>query len=166
MDYSYSVPAAAMRPAPASGAFAITLLRLVGRRAEADRRWSRLIEALNALRDRGRRSVRIVDAACGDGGLLVEVARRARMLGFVAIEARGIDRDPAHVAHARLTAATLRDPAIGISFEVGDAGPALAEEAGFPADIVLCDRTGGADERVARAAGNLVLRTSAHPLRA
>lgn len=132
------------------------------RRAESDGRWPAIVEALTSLRDTDRHSVRIVDADCGAGALLIHAAEQARALGFTAIEGRGIDGAPVLVARARSSAARLHDAAIGLSFEAVDVLSALEEEAEFPADILLWSgRPAGFDERrVQRAmskAANLVL---------
>jgi SAM-dependent methyltransferase len=147
MHYSFAIPIG--RPV------AIALQRHAGRRAEADLRWPALTRILSALHRRGRRSIRIVDTSCGAGDLLVQAARRARDLGFVAIEGRGVDADPMLVGRARATARSANDPAIGLVFEVGDAADALREEADFPADLVLCSAE---DADAARGAGRTVLR--------
>ncbi|MBY9064772.1 SAM-dependent methyltransferase [Sphingomonas yunnanensis] len=97
--------------------------------------------ALAELRSARRRAVRIVDADCGDGALLLAAARQARALGFVAIEARGIDGAPTLIARARAAAAALDDAAIGIRFDCADMVAALAQEHDLPADIVLAPAT-------------------------
>lgn len=102
-----------------------------------DRRWPEVAAALVSLRAARRCSVRIVDADCGAGALLLCAVRYARALGFTAIEARGIDDAPALVGRARASATVLHDAAIGITFETGDLVRALDEEADFPADIVM-----------------------------
>lgn len=91
---------------------------------------------LAALRKAGRRAVFIIDNKCGDGGLLIEAARRARALGFVAIEAKGFDRSPDRVAIARAAALAGRDPAIGFNFVVREAGSPLPVE-DDEADLLL-----------------------------
>lgn len=110
---------------------------LGSRAAHNDARWTDICAALAALCERGRHSVRIVDADCSCGTLLIEAARHARTLGFTAIEVRGIDGSPAMIGRARTAAARLHEPAIGLTFEVADIVDALAGEADFPADIVL-----------------------------
>ncbi len=105
--------------------------------ASHDPRWPRVAAALDALRDRGRHAVRIVDVDCGAGALLLHALRHARAIGFTAIEGRGIDGSPALIERARAAAARLVDPAIGVEFEMGDALDALAAECDLPADIVL-----------------------------
>ena len=152
MRHCYSVVAGVPQmvlPAPAIG-------------AQADRRWSIVLRRLSALRRRGRRAVRIVDASCGAGDLLIQAARSARALGFVAIEGRGVDRDPAMIARARASAGLAVDPAIGLQFDVSEPQSALEEEADFPADIVLyAAQDGDAPLRQAAvAAGNTVLGTA------
>jgi SAM-dependent methyltransferase len=107
------------------------------RDAERDDRWPAIAAELAALREAGRFSVRIVDADCGTGALLLAALRHARAIGFTAIEGRGIDGAPALVARARSAARRLHDPAIGVVFEVAALGAALIEEADVPADIVL-----------------------------
>ncbi|WP_375398641.1 SAM-dependent methyltransferase [uncultured Sphingomonas sp.] len=109
----------------------------VGRAAAHDPRWPGVCTALAGLREQRRRAVRIVDADCGDGRLLLAAVRHARALGFTAIEGRGIDGSPALVGRARTTAARLADPAIGVTFDMADASVALTEEFDLPADIVL-----------------------------
>lgn len=112
-----------------------------------DTRWAAICAALAALRERGRRSVRIVDADCACGTLLIEAVRHARALGYTAIEGRGIDGSPAMVGRARAAAARLHEPAIGLTFEVADMIEALASEADFPADIVLWHGGRAEDDR-------------------
>lgn len=102
-----------------------------------DARWPALASALLAMRAASRRSIRIVDADCGAGSLLLCAVRHARALGFTAIEARGIDQAAMHVRRAQAAAAKLCDPAISVTFETGMIVDALAAEAEFPADIVL-----------------------------
>lgn len=132
------------------------------RAAQSDPRWPRIITALIELRDQHRHSVRIVDADCACGTLLIEVARYARVLGFTAIEGRGIDGAPTMIGRARAAAARLHEPAIGLTFELADMAQALAQEVDFPADIVLChDRHGESGQadvtKLLAAAGDLVI---------
>lgn len=108
-----------------------------GTSALVDDRWGVIRRALADLRAAGRHSVRIVDADCGAGNLLIHAAQYARTLGFTAIEGRGIDGAPSLIARARATAGRLHDPAIGLSFDVADLLAALREEAVYPADILL-----------------------------
>lgn len=130
------------------------------RTAAHDERWSALAAALAGLRERERCSVRIVDADCGAGCLLLHALRHARALGFTAIEGRGIDGVPALIGRARAAASRLADPAIGIVFEHGDMVAALHDEEDFPADIVLCrvgqDSSPGVLDALRRA-GKLVI---------
>ncbi len=116
-----------------------------------DARWPLLAAAIAGLRAARRRSVRIVDADCGAGTLLLCAVRYAQALGFTSIEARGIDKAPALVDRARHAAARISDPAIGISFETTDPTRALDEESDFPADIVLWHGPRGNDGIAARA---------------
>lgn len=116
-----------------------------GSRAAAhDERWPAIASALAGLRERKRCSVRIVDADCGAGCLLLHAMRYARALGFTAIEGRGIDGSPALIGRARAAASRLVDPAIGVVFENKDMLAALRDEQDFPADIVLWRGTTGA----------------------
>jgi hypothetical protein len=92
--------------------------------------------ALRALRDRGRRAIRIVDLDSRSGKRLIRVAERARALGFLSIEARGCARSRLAAQAARRAAALHKDHAIGWHFDVTTVEPAVAaEEEG--ADIVL-----------------------------
>jgi SAM-dependent methyltransferase len=128
-------------------------------RAEKDRRWPAMLRKLTGLRKCGRRSIRIVDADCGAGELLMHAVRRARQMGFLAIEGRGIDADPRLIASARRAAARHADPAIGLVFEQADKDRVMREEAEYPADLLLCSAS-GADVRdlaLARTAANTVL---------
>ena len=117
----------------------------IRRAVRADPRWGAIVAALQALRDRHRHAVRIVDADCACGTLLIEVARHARALGFTAIEGRGIDGSPALIGRARAAAARLRDPAIGLTFDMVDLRTALTQEAEAPADLLLWQGDRSAD---------------------
>lgn len=149
-----------LRPFSAEGPAAAAS---IGQRDTAqDDRWPAIVAALGALRDAGRYSVRIVDADCGTGGLLLAALRHARTLGFTAIEGRGIEGAPALVARAAAAAALLRDPAIGVTVELGDVVTALADEVDLPADIILFHELPACADRAAvadavRAAGRLVI---------
>lgn len=122
--------------------------------ARHDPRWPAVAAALAALHEAGRFSIRIVDADCGAGSLLIHAAHHARAIGYNAIEARGIDGSPALVGRARAAAARLADPAIGVSFDLADALTALREEEEAPADILLWHgpRRADLDAAIARAA--------------
>lgn len=102
-----------------------------------DPRWHSLKARLETMRSNGRRAVRIVDVNCGNGALLVRAASFARSLGFLAIEAVGVDGRTTYIEDARRRARTVVDLAIGLTFEVGHPLPRLEEEAQFPADIIL-----------------------------
>jgi len=159
MHYSFSAPAGIVWMAPAAGTWAAPAQNAQDR-AEKDRRWPAMLRKLKGLRKRGRRSIRIVDADCGAGELLMHAVRRAREMGFVAIEGRGIDADPHLIASARRAAARHGDPAIGLVFEQGDPDKVLREEAEYPADLLLCPAS-DADTReraaLARTAADTVL---------
>lgn len=137
MHYSYMAPAGIVWMSPAASGWGVPLQGAQGR-AEKDRRWPAMLRKLKGLRKRGRRSIRIVDADCGTGELLIHAVRRAREMGFVAIEGRGIDSDPRLIANARRAAARQRDPAIGLVFEQGDKDRVMREEDEYPVDLLLC----------------------------
>jgi SAM-dependent methyltransferase len=132
------------------------------RTALHDPRWPAIAGALRALRDRGRFAVRIVDAGCGAGCLLLHAVHHARSLGFTSIEGRGIDGSPALIGRAKAAAQRQRDPAIGTAFDRSDVLVALGEEYDLPADLVLWHGTRRAaiDQALARAA-DLVIRDDA-----
>ncbi len=150
----------AVRPAPAPRPVRARPAP-IRRSVRADPRWPHIVAALQALRDAHRHAVRIVDADCACGTLLIEVARHARTLGFTAIEGRGIDGAPALIGRARAAAQRLHDPAIGLTFDMIDLRTALAQEAEAPADLLLwpgarpADATGMA--AVLSAAATLVI---------
>lgn len=122
--------------------------------ARHDPRWPAIAAALTTLHEQGRFSIRIVDADCGAGSLLIHAAHHARAIGYSAIEARGIDGSPALIGRARASASRLADPAIGLSFDLADALSALREEEDMPADIMLWHgpRRADIDAALARAA--------------
>lgn len=153
--------------------------RRPGRRTSArlprcrDERWPEVVSALTSLRARNRRSIRIVDADCGAGILLLCAVRLARYLGFTAIEARGIGDTPALVERARTAAGEIADPAIGITFERADLLGALDSEDEFPADIVVWHGCRNMDvararnvERAVRRAGHALISDAARRGRA
>ncbi len=99
---------------------------------------ARIDEMLTRLHEAGRKSVAIVDTACGQGQLLLHAARKARALGFVAIEAKGFDPSPENIEAAWRTAMATRDPAIGYSFmAVNDAAALPLED--HDADLAIGD---------------------------
>jgi hypothetical protein len=153
MTMPYAAPARGLpRPAPRHP--------MPGSRAaRADARWPAIAAALTALRLRHRHAVRIVDADCACGALLIEAVRHARTLGFTAIEGRGIDGSPAMIGRARAAAARLADPAIGLTFELADMRAALTAEAEFPADLVLWhgDLTSDLAARLAAAGEQVII---------
>lgn len=99
----------------------------------------RLVErVLLRLRDEGRRAIRVVDVDCGTGRRLAGVVRRARALGFTAVEVRGYA--PSAVAAGAAARARRRraDPGVGWTFGAEEAGAALAtERAEGDADLIL-----------------------------
>ena len=113
------------------------LARAFGLPLEVDRitPW-RVEQVLIRLRARHRRSVFIVDRFCGDGDRLIQAAKRARELGFVAIAAHGFDRRRSDIRAARKAGAEVRDPAIGLTFDLWPSGSPLPIEAG-ETDILL-----------------------------
>jgi hypothetical protein len=124
------------------------------RTAVHDLRWPAIAAALTALRGRRRFAVRIVDADCGAGGLLLHAVHHAKSLGFTAIEGRGIDGSPALIGRAKAAAQRQRDPAIGLTFELSDVLVALSEEYELPADLVIWHgtRRENIDQALSRAA--------------
>ncbi len=137
MRYSPMTPAGILWMSPAAAAQSAGM-QDARSHAEKDRRWPAILRKLKGLRKRGRQSIRIVDVDCGAGELLIQAVRRARVLGFVAIEGRGIDSDPRLIANARQAAFRQTDPAIGLVFEKGDMNRAMREETEFRADLLLC----------------------------
>ncbi|UYY77546.1 SAM-dependent methyltransferase [Sphingomonas sp. R1] len=151
---------AAPATAPLAARVRDALYDAAGRAAMQDLRWPTVFARLEAMRDEGRRSIRIVDAACGTASLLLHTIRTARMLGFVAIEARGVECDGALLAEARRVAATIQDPAIDLTFHIGTAEAAMRDEIAFPADILLYTAAPeqiGVQMALARRAGRLAL---------
>jgi hypothetical protein len=136
LAYAYAVPPE-RSGAPLSAIVRHALCETAEAIAARDLRWPAILAQLKMLRAAGRRSVRIVDAACGDGALLLPALGRARALGFVAIEARGVDGDADALARARRAAAAMADRAVEVQFDLGSVETALREEAAFPADILL-----------------------------
>lgn len=132
---------------PANLAFAAAPLIPGSRSVRNDIRWARICTALATLRAGRRHSIRIVDAQCACGTLLIAAVRHARALGFTAIEGRGIDGSPAMIGRARAAAARLHDPAIGLTFEATDMVEALDGEADVPADIVVWHGGGAGNDR-------------------
>jgi hypothetical protein len=92
-----------------------------------------------ALREQGRRAVRIVDLDCGTGRRIRRVARRARALGFVSVEARGCARGGREAAAATRAGAARPDPAVGFQFDATDPDAALLEERD-DADLVIAQK--------------------------
>lgn len=134
--HAFVLPATPAAP-PLAARLRHALCDAADRAAMQDLRWPAVAARLKAMREEGRRSIRIVDAACGNASLLLLAIRSARALGFVAIEARGVDRDGALLAQARRIAATIQDPAIDLRFYIGTAAAAMRDETAFPADILL-----------------------------
>ncbi len=151
MHFSHHAPAGFVWVSPTTFGTA-ALIQGARNRAEQDQRWPAMLRKLKGLHKRGRRSIRIVDARCGNGDLLMLAVRRARELGFLAIEGRGVDADPDRIAAARRRLTHEADPAIGLVFEQGEMDRVLQEEANFPADLLLCAGRGGEQRRLARLA--------------
>lgn len=128
--------------------------------ATHDPRWPAIADALEELRERGRQAIRIVDADCGAGSLLLHALHHARALGFTAIEGLGIDGSPALVGRARAAASRAPDAGIGVVFEVDDVVASLERESEFPADILLWHGSRSEDHAIIgelHRAGNLVI---------
>ncbi|WP_130327116.1 methyltransferase domain-containing protein [Sphingomonas sp. BK036] len=120
------------------GAVKRTCTAQPGSEAAHDQRWPRIEAALLALQSSGRHAVRIVDADCGAGTLLLHALGHARQLGFTAVEGHGIDRSSLLIGRARSAARRAADPALGVDFEVADIVAALRDEQDLSADIVIC----------------------------
>jgi hypothetical protein len=107
------------------------------RSSDADLRalW-KVHRVLRDLRDTGRRAISILDTRCRNGDLLIRAARHARALGFVAIEARGVDALAGGIAAARTAARAWPDPGIGFVFDVRPRGGAFPIE-DLEADILI-----------------------------
>jgi SAM-dependent methyltransferase len=116
------------------------------RAATHDPRWPRITAALADLREQRRFAIRIVDAHCGTGCLLIDTVHHARALGFTAVEGLGIDLSPTLIGRARVAADRVRDRGVGLSFAMADLAATLGEERDLPPDIVLW---GGAPSRSA-----------------
>jgi SAM-dependent methyltransferase len=117
-----------------------------------DARWPAVRRLLGRLRGARRRSVRIVDLHCGTGTLLLRSAYTARALGFVSVEVRGVDDVRTAIDYASMAAHSLADHGIGACFDRTPPMTVLAEEAEFPADLILCDAVQAADPALAAAA--------------
>lgn len=132
MALCHELPFSPPRPAPAARMLIQRPMPRAMPLAEAAL-LERIDRELMRLLGRGRHAVAIVDAASGDGRLIGHVVRRARALGFTAIDATGFDSDAARVAVARSIARNLRDPAIGLTFAW------KAEDAPIPLDDAALD---------------------------
>ena len=106
--------------------------------------------ALAHLRKAGRRAILIVDTGCGDGALLLRAAKRAAAFGFVAVEALGFDRSPAHIAAARAAARGCADARLGPEFHLRKAGDPLPLDG--EADLILAAPGEDSPAALARAA--------------
>jgi SAM-dependent methyltransferase len=140
-----------------------TARHLPGSRAATyDPRWPAVTAALAELREQGRFAIRIVDADCGTGCLLINAVHHARALGFTAIEGHGIDGSPALIGRARAAAYRVRDLGVGVTFEMADMAGALEAERDLLPDIVLWhdprpDDDGPEALRALRAGGAVVI---------
>lgn len=131
---------------PSSTSTVTRSMILGSRAAHNDARWTEICAALAALR--AQRAIPSVwSTPTAPAALLIKAVRHARALGFTAIEGRGIDGSPAMIGRARVAAARLHEPAIGLTFEVADMIEALADEADVPADIVLWHGSRADDNR-------------------
>lgn len=155
MHYSLALPAVAPWPVVSITGAAMR------QNTEPDPRWHSLVGRLKSLRKHKRRAVRIVDVNCGDGSLLIHAVKQARSLGFLSIEALGVDTDAGRIDEARHRSQLLHDTAIGLDFKVAEAFAQLQAEAEFPADIILYEASARAPKALrdaARRAGDLALR--------
>lgn len=118
---------------------------------------------LTALFQAGRRSIAILDTGCATGKLLVRTVLRAREIGFVAIEAKGLDLSPTQVAVARDAASAIRDPAIGLDFTLRKNGEPLPIDEDETFDLTLVaeadeDEIGHEIKRVTWPEGHMIRR--------
>ena len=106
---------------------------------EVDRQiWARLDGELVALRATGAERVRILDAGCGPGLWLIQLAQRARQLGFTVIEGQGFDLSPEMIIQASRLALDVVDDRIALRFAVGDIASATQAFRDGCFDLTLC----------------------------
>lgn len=113
---------------------------------------ARIAKALAEFRNHGHRSVRMLDLDCADGGRLLRAAGKARELGFVSIEGRGVSLWTAGIRHARWQAELAAHPSTDLHFEIAEPIAALASEHDGAADLIFlseampypCSPLGGA----------------------
>lgn len=98
---------------------------------------ARIARALAEFRNHGHRAVRMLDLDCADGGRLLQAAEKARELGFVAIEGRGVSLWTAGIRHARWQAELAAHPSTSLTFEIAEPIAALASEHDGAADLIL-----------------------------
>lgn len=98
---------------------------------------ARIARALAEFRNHGHRAVRLLDLDCADGGRLLRAAEKARELGFVSIEGRGVSLWTAGIRHARWQAELAAHPSTELTFEIAEPIAALASEHDGAADIIL-----------------------------
>lgn len=98
---------------------------------------ARIARALLAFRNQGHRAVRLLDLDCADGGRLLRAAEKARELGFVAIEGRGVSLWTAGIRHARWQAGLAAHPSTSLVFQIAEPVAALASEHDGAADFIL-----------------------------
>jgi hypothetical protein len=98
---------------------------------------ARIARALAEFRNHGHRAVRLLDLDCADGGRLLRAAEKARELGFVSIEGRGVSLWTAGIRHARWQAELAAHPSTELQFEIAEPIAALASEHDGAADIIL-----------------------------
>ena len=98
---------------------------------------AQIASRLAEWRHRGHRSIRMLDLECGCGDRLLRAAAKARELGFVSIEGRGVDRSPHNVRRARRRAESEVHPSTSLVFEIGEPIAALAAEHDGAADLIL-----------------------------
>lgn len=98
---------------------------------------ARIARALAEFRNHGHRAVRLLDLDCANGGRLLRAAEKARELGFVAIEGRGVSLWTAGIRHARWQAELAAHPSTSLVFEIAEPIEALASEHDGAADLIL-----------------------------
>jgi len=110
-----------------------------GQYAHGDQQtWLAIERALQALRERGGHSLRVLDLGCGPGTWLRRVVARAQDLGFTTIEVRGIDIADGQIERACASILRFQNhPNVHVEFEVGDILESLEEQDGS-VDLCLC----------------------------
>lgn len=97
----------------------------------------RIGSALRRLRNGGHHAVRILDLECGSGERLIDAARQAQSLGFLAIEGCGASLSMHQIHRARYAAGLQPHASTALDFEISEPIGILASEQDGAADLVL-----------------------------